>query len=198
MWNGRGLAPAGYILGMAQSFVRSLARVRAQSEVGQNLSERASLNPSRDALVHYETELVQRGMEISYSGVEALKSLYTLGLGLGMRESSGKYCEGFDEAVSDQNSTIAEAGLFQFSYDSRAASTLLVDLYDEYRADSSRCFLSDFSKGVSCKQKAIIGTGAGAAFQDFTKKCPAFATEYAMLLLSVLRKHFGPINRKEV
>jgi len=38
-------------------------------------------------------------------------------MGLGMRESSGRYCEGRDRNANNVTSDTAEAGLFQMSWD---------------------------------------------------------------------------------
>lgn len=122
---------------------------------------------------------------------------FTIGLGLGMRESSGAYCVGWDtSAGSRRPSSAGEAGVFQTSYDSINASPVLRKLYDEYRSAPERCYLDTFKEGAQCRAQSILGTGAGAEFQAFNKSCPAFATEYAMVLLRVLRSHFGPINRR--
>ena len=131
------------------------------------------------------------------SGQEPLLATYTIGMGLGMKESSGKYCEGWDVAAgSNRNSSEAEAGLFQASYDSITASTELTKLYDEYKNNPKRCLLEVFKEGVSCRPRGILGSGAGAVYQDFNLKCPAFATEYAMTLIRLRRSHFGPLNRR--
>jgi hypothetical protein len=34
-------------------------------------------------------------------------------------------------------------------------------------------------------------------FQQLAKECPAFAVEYAAVLLRNRRRHFGPINEKK-
>ncbi len=128
-----------------------------------------------------------------------MRAIYALGMGLGMRESSGSYCEGWDaSAGSNRPSAAAEAGAFQVSYDSMGASSELRKLYQEYQASPSRrCLLDVFKEGVSCRSRSILGSGAGATYQAFNKACPAFAAEYAMTLLRIQRTHFGPINRKE-
>jgi len=51
--------------------------------------------------------------------------------------------------------------------------------------------------GVHDKRAPELGNGTGAAFQRMMKTCPAFATEYAVVMLRINRKHFGPINRHE-
>ncbi len=199
-WKDRGRAPAGYIKGMALSFARSLCRQKnlgGLASAAALMSKANTGNASKDAIAQYASTFDSLNMVIDVSGAETLKSLYTLGLGLGMRESSGKYCEGYDTSAGTETASEAEAGTFQASYNSMGASPELQKIYDEYRADSSRCFLSTYKEGVSCKTQSIIGTGAGADYQKFAKSCPAFTAEYTMALLRVLRAHFGPINRKE-
>lgn len=195
-WLSRGKAPAGYIKGMALTYARSYCRIKNSLDGSNSLAgllSRAPGSASTDALAHYSS----RFNNLTDQEV-ALNSLYTLGIGLGMRESSGKFCEGRDMSASNTSANTAEAGIFQTSYDSIGASNELSRLYAEYRADVSKCFLDTFRVGVSsCPNSSIAGTGAGADFQLFNKSCPAFAAEYAMVMLRVRRSHYGPINRKE-
>jgi hypothetical protein len=203
-WKNRGRAPAGFVKGVALSFARSLCRYKkfdAQSnlKIDSLLSHASTGNSKKDVITYYAPELQSLNLNINENGEDPLRAIYLIGLGLGMRESSGKYCTGWDtSAGSNRPSSAAEAGVFQVSYDSIAASPELVKLYNEYKnTDSSRCFLSVFKEGVSCGNASILGNGAGAEFQKYLKACPAFASEYAMVLLRILRNHFGPINRKE-
>jgi hypothetical protein len=199
-WKNRGRAPAGYIKGVALNFARSLCRLKMiapPSPLASILSAADTHNANKDALTHYQDIFATKHMNTNTSGEDPLLALYTLGLGLGMRESSGKYCEGWDVAAgANRSSRAAEAGLFQASYDSMDASPELKKLYAEYKASPERCMLDIFKEGVSCRPQSILGSGAGADYQTFNKACPAFATEYAMTLLRILRKHFGPINKK--
>ena len=127
-----------------------------------------------------------------------MRATFTLEMGLGMRESSGAYCEGWDKSAGGgRPSSAGEAGLFQTSYDSMVVSPELSNLYAEYKANPSKCFLNVFKEGASCANSATLGSGAGADFQNFTKSCPAFATEYTAIMLRLLRGHYGPINRQE-
>lgn len=196
-WKDRGRAPQGYVEGMALSFARSLCRENLQENAGIIMASKLGSDSSRDALKWFEAELDAKKLEIDRSGPDTLRTLYTLGIGLGMRESSGKHCEGYDVTAENQAANTAESGMFQFSYDSINSSPELKNLYAEYRAKPSKCYLGEFSKNVSCKKQSIVGSGAGADFQTFVKSCPAFAAEYAMITLRVLRRHYGPINRKE-
>jgi hypothetical protein len=201
-WKNRSRAPAGYIKGMAISFARGVCRLRAAEETSSLLVDilaapRAS-TATKDALTHYQTKIASLAIQTSTRGIEPLRATYVLGIGLGMRESSGKYCEGRDMSASNTSASTAEAGVFQTSYDSVGASPELSKLFAEYKADNSKCFLDVFKQGVSsCGNSSIAGSGIGAEFQALNKSCPAFATEYAMVMLRVRHNHYGPINRKE-
>ena len=199
-WANRGKAPMAYMKGMALTFAKSYCRLRTTeaSPTGiVNILVRPSGSATSDALAHYQSTYKSLGMDITSNKAEILKSLYTLGVGLGMRETSGKYCTGRDSSASNTSASTAEAGLFQTSYNSMSASTELRNLFMEYKADPSKCFLDVFKVGVSCSNTSIYGTGEGAEYQAFNKSCPAFATEYAMMMLRLRRNHYGPINRQE-
>jgi hypothetical protein len=200
-WKNRGRAPAGYLNGVALSFSRSLCRLKMTSpfsDAARIMSEADRQNDQKDALTHYQSILFSLRLKTSSSGEETLRTDFTLGMGLGMRESSGKYCTGWDiNAGANRPSSEAEAGAFQVSSNSMAATPELKILYNEYKSSPERCLLNVFKEGATCQPQSILGTGFGADFQNFNKNCPAFATEYAMTLLRVLRSHFGPINRRE-
>lgn len=199
-WNDRGRAPAGYVEGMALTYARTLCRMRSSgtSKIPATImSEPLGRSSSKDALLHYRSIFNQRGVRVDGTDAETLRALYTLGLGLGMRESSGKYCEGWDRTASSVSANTAEAGLFQTSYDSLNTTPDLRLLYNEYLENPDRCLLDVFKKGATCRARSVYGRGAGADYQKFNKACPAFATEYALILLRRKRRHFGPINRQE-
>jgi hypothetical protein len=201
-WKNRGRAPTGYTQGVALSFARGFCRLKASentpSPLVAILAAARSTNANKDALTHFQTKFSQLSIQTNVAGAEPLRALYLLGMGLGMRESSGKYCEGWDRSAgSNRPSAAGEAGLFQTSLDSMGTSFELSKLYTEYRTKPERCFLDVFKTGVTCSSMSNLGTGAGAEYQSFNKACPAFATEYAMVMLRLARTHYGPINRKE-
>ncbi len=185
---------------MALTYARSLCRLDSPNATIKSpgtLEAKAAGDSSKDAVAWFQSTFNSLGMPTNKDGRDTLRALYTLGIGLGMRESSGNYCEGYDTTASSTSAVEAESGLFQTSYNSMGASSELKKLYDEYRADTSKCHLNVFKEGAaSCKQ-GYIGSGAGLEFQKFERSCPSFAAEYAMANLRVLRKHYGPINRKE-
>jgi hypothetical protein len=196
-WRNRGRAPAAYVEGMAVTFAKSICRLRAGDSGAQLTAEKNTGNTAKDAIAWYENQFDSLELPIENSGADTLRSLYTLGLGLGMRESSGQYCTGYDTSAGPETASTAEAGTFQTSYNAMVASPELGKLYASYKKNPSKCYLDIYSKNVSCTHQNIVGTGAGADYQRFVKSCPAFGAESAMMGLRVLRKQWGPINRKE-
>lgn len=181
LWKGRGKAPRGYILGMAKTYSRSFCRKNP-------VMLQASASPEADALAYYGIKAVES---------DRLRKLYTLMIGLGMRESSGNYGTGRDKSATNLTAETAESGLFQFSYNLRTASPELTKLYNEYKASPSLCMEPVFAVGARPVEEGYSGTGEGLEFQKLARHCPAFSTEYAAIGLRVRRKHWGPINRKE-
>jgi hypothetical protein len=187
-WGNRGRAPSGYLKGMVEMY-----KIHACDKVPE--LRRNGL----DALVWY-------GKEAS------MLNTYTLLLGLGMRESSGIYCTGRDTSAGKETSEEAETGLFQFSRNSIVVAKDKADLQTSldlqklvelYKSHPEKCMLDTFKEGISqktinnCNSSEIVGSGPGADFQKLGRSCPAFAVEYASLLIRRLRNHFGPLNRKE-
>ncbi|MCA1568195.1 MAG: hypothetical protein LC803_21635 [Acidobacteria bacterium] len=195
-WPGRGRAPVGYIKGVALTYAKSFCESRAGG-TAVDIMRRPLTRNGQDALVHYQSTLAAHGVNVD-SVAERLRALYTLGIGLGMRESSGNTTEGRDLTARRPTANSAEAGLFQTSFDSFNVSPALSQLFDQYRANTGRCLLDTFKEGIPrVITRPVFGTGPGADYQRFTRECPAFATEYVMVMLRVNRRHFGPINRRE-
>ena len=195
-WKDRGVAPRGYIRGMAVMFGRVYCKLKADRDAASETAMADSGDGAVDALAWFKPEFDALGMDNSEAGVDALRHVFVLLTGLGMRESSGRHCEGRDMAATNADGTTAEAGLFQVSYNSHSAHFLLDALFDQYKGSTD--FEDIFSDGVTCNTASWTnwGTGDGRDFQELIKTCPAFAVEYAALLLRKRRKHWGPINKK--
>lgn len=195
-WNDRGIAPRGYIRGMAVMFGRVYCKLNAGRDAASEMAAADTGDESVDALTWYAAEFGQLGMDNSNPGADTLRHLFVVLTGLGMRESSGRHCEGRDMSAANSGAETAEAGLFQVSHNSIGAHFLLAALFDQYKGSTD--FLDIFQDGVSCGSAAWKnwGSGEGNDFQALTKSCPAFAVEYAALALRKIRKHWGPINRK--
>ena len=112
-------------------------------------------------------------------GADTLRHLFVLLIGLGMRESSGRYCEGRDRSADNITADTAEAGLFQMSWDAHTASPLIRKLFDDF-SQTTDDTLGIFQEGVNVRHGdlANYGEGDGAAFQQLCKTHPLFAVEW--------------------
>jgi hypothetical protein len=181
----RGVAKAGYFEGMVLTYARALCNPTRSDVI--LTSKKPGADKTRDALSHY-----------GLNPENPLRTTWQLLIGLGMRESSGRYCVGRDASASNLEHDTTEAGLFQTSYNSRKADPVLVELYDKYKSNSAGCLLDIFKAGVSCNAANLKnhGEGEGVRYQKLNKECPAFAAEYAAVMTRVRRNHYGPYNIK--
>jgi len=201
-WRDRGHAPNGYIAGMALAFGQTYRKLLVGHPAAREMAK-ARTDSDKDALNIYRAKFDDLQMSNETAGVDTLRHLYALMLGSGMRESSGRHCEGRDQSASNVTSDTAEAGLFQTSYNAHGASDPEFDnLMGEYSAPQNEpaCYLSAFKEGVSCSSNewSNYGSGKGCEFQKLCKECPAFAVETHGLTLRNLANHYGPIIRHEV
>ena len=200
-WDDRGEAPLGYTQGMALAFAQSYRKLLVGHRAVVEMSQ-ARRNSSYDALNVYREEYEDLGLSNEVAGPEVLLNLYSLMLGHGMRESSGKHCCGRDQSATNVESDTAEAGLMQTSFNAHAFSDPeFVDLMAEYSDPSNQgtCYLSAFEQEVSCDADdwSCYGSGQGYQFQLLCKECPPFAVETCALTLRNRCDHYGPIIRGE-
>ncbi|QXQ06946.1 hypothetical protein KX816_02465 [Sphingosinicellaceae bacterium] len=202
----RGVAPRGYTKGMGVAFAQAYRMLKAQDRFMVKAAGPRTGSSAHDVLDWYEMELAAAGAKTS-TAADRLISVFAIMLGLGMRESSGRHCDGPDTAEDrgprgrpvPTTPDNAEAGLFQVSYDSIHGDT---DRQALVKAFAGRQDLMDiFGEGASCTKPnhwpADVGRGQQAAFQNQMKECPLFATLYTAMFLRQERGHWGPINRKK-
>lgn len=196
-WPGRGAAPGGYIKGMALTYARVYCKLKGGDAAAAEMAKAATADASTDALAHYAAEFRSAGMSNAADGADTLRHVFVLLIGLGMRESSGRYCEGRDLGASNTSGDTAEAGLFQTSFNARAGSALMEDLFRQYKQKPTG-YIEVFKEGVSCSAANLKnwGTGDGQEYQRLAKAAPAFAAEFTAVGLRNIRKHWGPINTK--
>lgn len=200
-WKDRGQMPKGYIEGVALAYASAVCSLDRSDVVV--VSKANTGDDVKDAISWFNSNFAAVGMTNEVAGVDTLRHAYTLLLGLGMRESSGEHCVGRDASATNVSSESAEAGLFQTSYDSRSASPELPKLFEKYRNGNGVCHLETFAQGVTCSAAdwKNWGTGAdGLEFQKLEKECPAFATEYAAVMIRVAggsKGHYGPLRKKD-
>jgi hypothetical protein len=199
-WDDRGNSPPGYIAGMGMSFALALTWLLDRSPIGVEMAKAAG-DSDDDALALYEDEFDSIDMDVDSAGPETLRALFVLLIGLGMRESSGRYCEGRDRDATNTSSDTCEAGLFQTSFNIASASPHIPALLEDYWADPQG-FLEVFDVDVnpSASDLECCGTSGsdGVRYQWLAKYSPAFATMVTALGLRHRRSHWGPIGRMEV
>ena len=199
-WPGRGTAPIGYVEGFALAWAVVIKKLNGDDSSAMEMAKADTYNDDLDALSWYRSNMTSLGWVCSSSGIDTLRYLFALLMGLGMRESSGKYCEGRDQSATNTTSDTAEAGLYQMSWNARSCSPEMQKLFDLYATGEQQTFLDFFEQEVSCSSSswASYGSGAGLEYQEMAKRMPPFAVETTAIGLRNLRQHWGPINRKEV
>lgn len=197
-WKDRGIAPPGYIQGFALAWAQVIQRYLYGDDVASEMGK-ANTSSDTDVLQVYRDEFHDLGMTNEYSDIHTLRHLFALLLGLGMRESSGKHCEGRDTTATNVTSDTAEAGLYQTSYNAHNFCDEFDTIMDEYMAGRNEGYMEVFARGVICSDSdwQDYGSGAGREFQRLCKEEPAFAVETCALTLRNRCDHYGPINRKE-
>src|SRR5436190_3346675 len=200
-WRDRGESPPGYTKGMALAYATLVRKLAAGDSAAMDMARADSGWPDKDALSWYADVYEDLEMDNDEDGLPTLRHLFCLCWGLGMRESSGRHCEGRDQSADNVSATTAEAGLFQQSYNSSSCSTEIQRLLDEYlpSVGCQQCALDVFKEGVGCSttEWSCYGTGVGYDFQDTCKRCPQYAVEACLVGLRHLRQHWGPVNRYE-
>jgi hypothetical protein len=207
-WPQRGVAPIGYVEGVALVFARALCtpdrpEVHAVSRAAPPAGGPADRT---DALAWYGSTYQSLGLSNAASGPDTLRNAYALMIGLGMRESSGQYCVGRDRSANFTRAESAEAGVFQTSFGISRADPSLPPLTQSYTAGSPACLLDVFrrqkaTREVRCRagDAETFGIGPGADWQRLTKACPAFAVEYAAVVLRTSggsHGEYGPIRNR--
>jgi N-acetylmuramoyl-L-alanine amidase len=198
-WRDRGIAPPGYTKGFALAWAQVYQRYLIGDAVALEMAKANTHNDDKDVLAWYNSNFAALGMSNDVEGMDTLRHLFALLMGLGMRESSGRHCEGRDQSASNVTSDTAEAGLYQTSYNAHTCTPRFDEVMSAYGNHVHKGYLDVFREGVYCNSSswASYGSGKGRTFQDMCKEQPAFAVETCALTLRNLRQHYGPINRKE-
>jgi hypothetical protein len=201
-WEDRGTPPPGYVAGMAKIYALALGLHKAGNPAVMIMAHAETDDEEDDALAWYHDEFESEEMDNSQDGVDTLRHLFVLMIGLGMRESSGDCWEGRDMSADNVESDTAEAGLFQSSWNLSNCSDTIDRLLAEYWNDPNG-FGPTFRRGLypSASQLDCYGSGDGAKYQWLARFSPAFAalmTGVGMRLLGGEEGHWGPIRRHEV
>lgn len=197
-WRDRGKAPIGFTIGIALCFALALKRLAAGDAAATQMAKANTGNADKDVMAWYASQYAALGMDNSRAGPDTLRHLFALMLGLGMRESSGRYSEGRDQSASNVSADTAEASFVQTSWNIRSCSSTIPPLLDQYTMNPNG-FRNDFQEGVTLKSSDLggFGTGAGAKYQFLSKFAPAFHALVSGVGMRNLRQHWGPLNRRE-
>lgn len=183
----RGTPPKNYLKGIALSYARSVCNPNSEQFkiISQPLGD-----ASKDALAHYGLNPKDEN--------DRLDLVYSLMVGSAGRESSWRWCVGRDQSAFNVEADTCEAGLYQTSFNSKSASPVLLKIFESYKASNKGCFADEYKGKTTCKENDLTnyGIGEGVKFQELSKSCPGFATEYHAVMLRVRRSHYGPVNRK--
>jgi hypothetical protein len=187
-WKNQGRMPIGYVKGMALAFGRVCCKLNGNDPIAEEMAMADTGDPSKDVLAYYSQTFNSYGMSNAHAGPDTLRHLFTVLIGLGIPESSGRYWLGLDGTAPDNaNSEQCEAGLFQTSWNARAASKQsMTQLFQSYSA-APNGFLDVFKEGVPIGRSVDYGTGDGKVYQRLAKDCPAFAAEFSAVGL----RHIG-------
>jgi hypothetical protein len=196
-WPDRGMSPPGYLSGMSLCYAVAVQELQLGT-AHTDVMARQLGNSSVDALKWYEAELRQQGMSFA-TAEDRLRTLFVLMIGLSMRESSGRYCEGRDLSADNVQADTCEAGLMQTSWNIRTADPSLPPLLVDYWANPNG-FRNEFAENVepTAENLDVYGSGEGARYQFLAKFCPLFHVFVTGVGLRTRKDHWGPLKRKEV
>ena len=199
-WRDRGEGPSGYFAGVACAFALAVIGLDQGDPAVLKMAQKDRGDTDTDALAWYRSKFQALGMDNSKDGVDTLRHLFVMMIGLGMRESSGRYCEGRDMSASNTSADTAEASLFQTSWNIRSCCSDIPPLLDQYW-ENPNGFLDEFRVGTNPDSNDLQNYGRGddgTRYQFLSKYAPAFHAHVTAIGMRYLRKHWGPIGRNEV
>lgn len=200
-WEDRGIAPPGYVQGMALAYAIVLMKFLVGDPAALEMAKANTWDSETDVMSWYADEFHGLGWgDHNTAGTDILRHLFVVLLGLGMRESSGQHCCGRDMSADNVSSDTAEAGSHQTSWNINTCSDVVQGIMDQYKAGGPLCMLEVWSEGVECdaSEWECYGSGDGYLHQELSKSCPQYHVEVTAVGLRNRRQHWGPINRREV
>lgn len=195
-WTARGVVPIGYVKGMAMAYAFFYCKLILKEPGAVQMARAANAKDSaNDALAFFQSQFDAAKMDNGPDGEATLRRLFVLLYYLGIRESSGRYCEGRDTAASGSVS----AGLFQTDYSIATKVDSIDALMIAYAG--STALLDIFKEGVIARDddlRSDFGTAPARGFQRLSKACPAFAIEVAAIGVRAAKDHWGPLAHKNI
>lgn len=200
-WSGRGPAPGGFIGGIAITFGTMLRKLAARDSAA--LAMVRIVNGKPDVFDHYEEVLTAAGMVTRGApDIDRLRILFVILVGLAGRESSFGVDIGRDKSASNTTADTAEAGTWQQSRDSFAASgdPELPKLFAAYVGSEPDAVDAIFKRGIKTLSGALENFGEpeseGYKFQELLKKRPSIAALFAAVGMRTDYPHWGPLKER--
>lgn len=205
----RGQAPYGYYYGMGLAYAAIYERLKKDEKIAKELCKPLGTAIDKDSLFRFKQMIQQETGNKLDTETNILRGLFVLMFGLGLMESNGKFCCGWDRGKKDgwgkpakkiePTAENSEAGLFQTSFDiisavPKGVKEMLLQIFDKYKL-SRDGYIEFFSKGAICNERDAenYGEGIGKEFQLLSKQCPAFTVEFTGLALRSVAGHWNPI-----
>ena len=99
---------------MAVVFGLVYKKWKAEDPIAQRMAAADANQPDTDALSWYQSRFETLGMSNASPGADTLRRLFVLLIGLGVRESSGRYCAGIEiPAKTTSRPTPQRLGFFK-------------------------------------------------------------------------------------
>ena len=108
LWPDRGMTPPGYIPGMALSFAYAVREFQ-EGDDAATVMAKAQGSPDKDALAYYEAEFKKLGMSNKTAGLETLRHLFVMMIGLGPARAARDTWRAETSALDNVQSDTAEA-----------------------------------------------------------------------------------------
>ena len=206
-------APQAYIKGMALSYARVYCKFKSGHPAALEMARAKSghAGADTDAFAYLAGMYAQQGLNNDVAGIDCLRNLFVLLFGLGVDESSGRYCKGryLKDGFNQQDN--AEAGMFQSAFNlthppaghpNPSYGAVLLNLFNHYEANPTTGFAEVFRTGITCNANDAINWGQentpGWRYQQLAKTCPAFAVEFTGVALRNRPRHWAPIRDRYV
>ncbi|GAA4171809.1 murein L,D-transpeptidase catalytic domain-containing protein [Sphingobacterium ginsenosidimutans] len=206
----RGQAPYGFYYGMGLLYANLYEGLKKGDRVALDISKPLGDKRDKDALLRFKELISKETANELGTAEDRLRGLFVMLFGLGLMESNGKHCCGWDRGkltgrgdptkIKVPTAENSEAGLFQTSYDileavSASGRKLMLEIFGKYQLSQDGT-IALFAKGAHCSLQDAenYGEGEGKVFQYLSKTSPAFSVEFTAVGLRSAARHWNPIR----
>jgi murein DD-endopeptidase MepM/ murein hydrolase activator NlpD len=208
------LAPPAYLLGMALTYARVYCKWRdldpyvlLMAAAEKDFSATRPKEPKategivlEDMLYSLRDHFKKSGMANTSDGPDTLRHLFVLLVGLGLRESWGRYYQGPYKATPPEKLATAAAGMFQMSHSLGVGNKgyrAVHGFYEYLRTVPYNGYLTVFAHGMRPGNNKVTDKTPSepGRFRNFCLTQPALGAELAALAIRY-RNHWSPLRDK--